>query len=100
MNFDKPTTGTQRTASGKGPLGQPVGGFAECSPVSTPPAHEAGRNRRAGGSKPPHQGERWRHVRTGREAVIVHRIDDHVITSIDGFYWPIDFFTQRWERVA
>ena len=96
MSFHKPTSGDRRTAGGED---RTRGGFpVERPPVSNPPGREAGRDRRPGGSKPPRVGETWRHLRTGQEAKVVHRVGDAVLTSFDGSCWPIDFFMQKWER--
>jgi hypothetical protein len=96
MNFNEPTSGEQRTA---GEDKDARGGHrAECPPVSNPPERKAGRDRCSGGSKLPHVGERWRHLRTGIEAEIVWRYEDSLLTSAGGTVWPIDLFCAKWVR--
>jgi hypothetical protein len=101
MTFDKPTTGKQRMAGDyEEPQGPPVGGVPECSPVSTPPERKAGHDRCSGGSKPPHVGERWRHLRTGITATVVYRLGgEGIYVDRSAEFWPIDLFMARWERV-
>jgi hypothetical protein len=96
MNFNEPTSGDRRTA-GRGEAAR--GGLpAERPPVSNPPEHEAGRDRCSGGSKLPHVGERWRHLRTGIEAEVLWRYEDSLLTSAGGTVWPIDLFCAKWVR--
>lgn len=70
------------------------------SPVSSPPAREAGHDRCAGGSKPPHVGETWRHRRTGITDRVVHRYCDSLYVAKSAMCWPVDLFLQHWERVS
>jgi hypothetical protein len=69
-------------------------------PVSSPPERQAGHDRRSGGSKPPHVGERWRHLRTGITATVVYRLGgEGLYVDRSAEFWPIDLFMARWERV-
>jgi hypothetical protein len=69
---------------------------AERPPVSNPPEREGGLHTRSGGSKLPHVGERWRHLRTGITAEVVWRYEDSLLTSAGGTVWPIDLFCSKW----
>ena len=98
MNFRKPTTGDQRTASREAPVGASDGDRLSGHPIHGPGSTKAGRDRRCPDPNPPHVGETWRHLRTGREAKVIHRYADSVMTAMDGSCWPVDFFMQKWER--
>jgi hypothetical protein len=72
---------------------------AERVPVSNPPRREGGPDACLGGSKLPHVGERWRHLRTGVIAEVTYRYEDAVLVATDNpNVWPIDLFCAKWVR--